>query len=149
MLANMGHGCMFGVVTPLVDTPHSGDIVFNMAKGQKGPFVLRGVDLGYDLQKKEHDQINDDIAKHQNYEINAFIKYFKGLGYAKVLKMRNWYSAKENPAFEKWGPRPRVVMDAVLHAKEGNGAQWVVDQAGWGKLPPDQIEVIKATVGIT
>ena len=156
MLVNMGHKCMIdqGIVQPLADAPRPGDVVFKMPKGrgatsggQSGlPYVLHG---GAVTSRSPNDQIMEDIANHHYYEINALLAYFRSRGYATVLKMRNWYASNDNPEHGKWGPRPLIAMDAILHANEGSSARWILDQCRWNSLPSDQTEVIKRTIGIT
>ena len=156
MLRNMGHRCMIdqGIVQALVDQPRPGDVVFKMPKGQGAtsggqsglPYVLHG---GAATARSPNDQIMEDIANHHYYEINALLAYFRSRGYATVLKMRNWYASSENPEHGKWGARPLIAMDAILHANEGSSASWILDQCRWNNLPPDQTEVIKRTIGIT
>jgi len=156
MLLNMGHGCMVGVLQSYDGTPHSGDIVFNMSKGQKGPYVLRGVGVMYDPTKKKHDQINEDIANHHAYDMKSLVGYFKSVkkkGYNNLKEMRDWYASPENKPCQKWGLRPLVAMDAVLHAGEGNNSVWILDEAKQAGISEnsckDQFDIVKATVGIT
>lgn len=157
ILRNMGHGYMIeqGIVEPLVDPPRAGDVVFKMPKGQGAksgdqtglPYVLRGGSAA--VARSANDQIMDDIANHHHYEINALLAYLRGRGYAAVLKMRNWYASSDNPERGKFGARPLIAMDAILHANEGAPARWILDQCQWNKLPADQTGVIQRTLGIT
>jgi hypothetical protein len=111
--------------------------------------VLHGGGGGGAPVRDPNDQIMEDLANHHYYEINALLAYFRSRGYQMVMKMRNWYASSENPEHGKWGARPLIAMDAILHANEGAPARWILDQCKWNNLPPDQTEVIKKTIGIT
>ncbi len=154
MLENMGAKCMFAVVQPYDGTPQNGDVVFNMAKGNA--YVLRGVGVMYDADQKKRDKINADIASHHGYDMKSLIAYLKSVkkkGYANLKDMRDWYANPDNKPLERWGPRPRVAMDAVLHQGEGNSGAWILADAERAGIGPnrdtkDQYQILKDTIGI-
>ena len=74
------------------------------------------------------------------------------LGRTEVQAMRNRYVAADNPVKGKWGLRPQVAMDAVLHKQEGPTAAWIFDQLGFAKIyretHPDQYRAVGDMIGL-
>lgn len=157
LLFGMGKQIMVkrGIVKPLPGYPGSerpGDIVFEIVKARQTTatgthMVLRGPTPPFDFETW--------VDANHGKSMSDLLKACEDLGYEQLRRTRDWY-ARIDPATgmpaEKWGPRPRVAMDAVLHKGEGEGGRWVLDDAGRAGISPtqsaDQYQLLKAKLGI-
>jgi hypothetical protein len=162
MLLNMGHRHMIdsNTVEPVdsADAAENGDIIFQMDKKSSGAkseyYILRNVPSQYDPKE----EMNIYIANVQGYSMDTLLKEFAKMrgttntGYNKLKAHRDWYADPSNPKKEKWGLRPMVAMDAILHKNEGDTAAWILDVCKSVDISEtncwDQYDLIKKTIGI-
>lgn len=92
------------------------------------------------------------VEKHQGLPMDALVREIGKLGYKETQATRDWYTSSQNQKKEKWGLRPRVAMDAVLHKNEGPGAGWILNDAERAGITAtgnwDQYEVLMKTIGM-
>jgi hypothetical protein len=162
MLLNMGHRHMIDskVVEPVdsQDSAGNGDIIFQLDKKSSGAkseyYILKNVPSQYNPKE----EMNIYIASVQHYSMDALLKEFAKMrgttnsGYNKLKAHRDWYTDPSNPKKEKFGLRPVVAMDAILHKNEGSSASWILDVCRSADISEtncwDQFELIKKSIGI-
>ncbi len=159
ILSNMGHGIMkASSVLGTVTTPYyaqSNDIVFEMnASSPVDFYILRDTSRVYN----RHDEINAFVANTQNFEMSHLLNVLSSIRgnthnqYLELKEIRDWYASRDNPLKEKYGLRPRVAMDAVLHRGEGESSRWILSDCARANISQDshsdQYNLIKSTIGI-
>jgi hypothetical protein len=92
------------------------------------------------------------VEKNHALPMDRLIAEIDKLGYKEAKATRDWYASETNPKKQKWGLRPTVAMDAVLHKNEGQGAAWILNECAQAQISatsnPDQYLIIKKTLGI-
>ncbi len=92
------------------------------------------------------------VAENQGRSMADLLVTLSSLSYAELKDIRDWYANPSNPKHEKFGPRPRVAMDAVLHKGEGDGSAWILSEAKSAGISPnehsDQYRLLADKLGI-
>lgn len=105
--------------------------------------IVKHVNLG---------QYDDWVETHQAYSMDKLIQAIQLRSHKDNQHTRDWYASDRNPKKEKFGLRPRIALDAVLHKGEGQNSAWILndcERAGINMQDtPTQLEIIKKTVGI-
>ncbi len=142
------------VACPEYPSVQHGDVVFEVNVGHRGQaqaahLVLRGTPRQFDPNEK----YNVWIENHYSLKMADLLKELKHMTYKDLKAHRDWYTSDKNAKKEKWGPRPRVAMDAVLHKGEGENGAWILNDAKVAEITPDhwydQYDMLKAVIGIT
>jgi hypothetical protein len=92
------------------------------------------------------------VEKNQAKPMDHLIQEIGKMKYAEIKNTRDWYASPKNLKKEKWGPRPRVALDAMLHKNEGQGAAWILNEAANAGISAsqnqNQYDILKKTLGI-
>jgi hypothetical protein len=131
MLLNMGHKCMLPLLEPCKDEAElkasqpKGQVVFQMNAGSSPLYyILRGTERMFDPNNKY------DVWVDENHDraMADLLARLDKLGKKEVVATRDRYVSASNPDKGKWGLRPQIAMEAVIHKDEGITAAWVIDQ---------------------
>lgn len=91
------------------------------------------------------------VEKNHALPMDYLVKAAGNMKYQETQAHRDWYTSGKNQKKEKFGPRPRIAMDAILHKGEGPGASWILNECEWAGIGknacPDQYDIIKRTIG--
>jgi hypothetical protein len=92
------------------------------------------------------------VEKRAGHAMDQLLREIKGMSYAETKNTRDWYASKANQRKERFGLRPRVALDAVLHKNEVPPATWLLNDCAAAGITkddtPDQLALIKQTLGI-
>jgi hypothetical protein len=86
----------------------------------------------------------DFAAKNKGKNMRAILdecsKIRDTKGYDRLNEMRAWYTSEVNSEKEKWGPRPRLAMDKILHRDEVPTPEWLIGALDGAKRNNELIE---------
>lgn len=166
MIFALGLGMMWkdGIVKPIggLGEAGKGDVVFEVPKPHKDKVggadfvILRGVPRMFTPKDPEKEEFAKWVADNHYKDMEHLLKACEARGYQKLLKTRNWFAALDEngvaPQEQKYGLRPRVAMDAILHKGDPGSAGWILsdaDRAGINENQCwDQYALLKAKLNV-
>ena len=91
------------------------------------------------------------LEANQGKAMDVLLQKFSAIrdneGYDRLNEMRAWYASDLNPGKEKWGLRPRIAMDKILHRDEDPAPGWLLGDCERAQLTTEQYDLIKNRFG--